>query len=123
MVQWQLVPPEEWPHYFIYTLESIPRNWYIELELRGGLKIERKCSRIVITFAFEQEKPMVDTTLKVVRDRIFEELEFEIVTSYQNQNSQTVRQLLHYYHVVEDDLVEEKSCDIHITEVEREREL
>jgi hypothetical protein len=33
MVQWILVPPEEWPHHLIHTLEGNPRNWYKELEL------------------------------------------------------------------------------------------
>jgi hypothetical protein len=28
IIQWRLVPPEEWSHHFIHTLESIPRNWY-----------------------------------------------------------------------------------------------
>jgi hypothetical protein len=33
IIQQRLVPPEEWPHHFIHTLELIKRNWYIELEL------------------------------------------------------------------------------------------
>jgi hypothetical protein len=37
--------------------------------------------------------------LKVVRDRIFEEPEFEIVPTYQKQARQIVKQLLHCYHV------------------------
>jgi hypothetical protein len=32
IVQWRLVPPEEWPHHFIHTLEGIPKNWYTEQE-------------------------------------------------------------------------------------------
>jgi hypothetical protein len=36
----------------------------------------------VITFAFEHENPMVDTTLKLVKERIFKEPEVEIVTNY-----------------------------------------
>jgi hypothetical protein len=32
LVQWILVPLEEWPHHFIHTLEGIPRNWYTKLE-------------------------------------------------------------------------------------------
>jgi hypothetical protein len=26
IIQWRLVPLEEWPHHFIHTLECIPRN-------------------------------------------------------------------------------------------------
>jgi hypothetical protein len=87
MVQWILLPPEEWPHYFIHTLEGIPRNWYTELELRRGIaNWEEMQKNFVITFAFEHENPLVDTKLKLVRDRIFEEPKFEIVTAYQNHN-------------------------------------
>jgi hypothetical protein len=66
----------------------------------------------------------IDTTLKVVRDRIFEEPEVEIVTTYQNQKRQTVRQLLHCYHVAEEeDPTEENPHNIQIPEVEGEREV
>jgi hypothetical protein len=88
-----------------------------ELVHRAGT-VQRNCqlggnaTNFVITFSFEHENPMVDTTLKVVRDRIFEEPEFEIVTTYQNQNRQTVRQLLHCYHVAEEDPTEENPCVI-----------
>jgi hypothetical protein len=34
VTNWRLVPPEEWTHYFIHTLEGIPSNWYKEQELR-----------------------------------------------------------------------------------------
>jgi len=28
------LPMESWSHMFIHTLDNIPRNWYIQLELR-----------------------------------------------------------------------------------------
>jgi hypothetical protein len=119
VVQWRLVPPEEWPHHFIHTLEGILRNWYTKMELRRGTaNWEEIQHNFFITFQFEHENPMVDTTLKVVRDRIFEEPEFEIFIAYQNQNRHTVRQLLHCYHVTKDDPTKENPCDINITEVE-----
>ena len=31
---WNELPMEAWPHMFIHTLGNIPRNWYIQLELR-----------------------------------------------------------------------------------------
>jgi hypothetical protein len=46
---------------------------------------EEMQQNFVITFSFEHESPEIDTTLKVVRDKIFEEPEVEIVTTYQNQ--------------------------------------
>jgi hypothetical protein len=36
----------------------------------------------VITFSFEHENPKIDIALKLVRDRIFEEPEVEIVATY-----------------------------------------
>jgi hypothetical protein len=66
----------------------------------------------------------MDTTLKVVRDRIFEEPEFEIIPASQRQASQTVKQLLHCYHVAEAEEPEEDNlCNIQIPEVEGEREV
>jgi hypothetical protein len=63
----------------------------------------------------------MDTTLKLIKENIFEETEVGIITSYQNQNRQIVRQLLHCYHVTEDDPTEENPRDIQITKVEGER--
>jgi hypothetical protein len=39
----------------------------------------------VITFAFEHENLEIDTTLNLIRERMFEKIEVEIVTCYQNQ--------------------------------------
>jgi hypothetical protein len=89
---------------------------------QGNCKLGRFAD-FVITFAFEHENPEIDTTLKLVRDRIFEELEVDIVTAYRNQKRQIVRQSLHCYYVVEDDRAEENPRDIKITEVEGEREV
>ena len=30
---WKDIPQEEWVHGFIHTLETIPKNWYLEKEL------------------------------------------------------------------------------------------
>jgi hypothetical protein len=59
----------------------------------------------------------------VVRDRIFEELEVEIVIDYHNQKRQTIRKLLHHYQVTEEDPTEENPCNIQIMEEEGEREV
>jgi hypothetical protein len=61
----------------------------------------------------------MDTMLKVVRDRIFEELKFEIIPASQRQAIQIVKQLLHCYHVVEEkEPKEDNLCNIHIPKVE-----
>jgi hypothetical protein len=52
---------------------------------------------------------MIDATLKLIKENIFQELEVEIETSYHNHNRKIIRQLLHYYHVAEDDRTEQNS--------------
>ena len=68
--------------------------------------------KFFITFTFEHENKEIDTTLKLVRDRIFEEIEVQIVTTYHNQKRHKVRQLLHCYHIAEEDPVEENTHNI-----------
>ena len=66
-------------------------------------------------FAFEHDNPMIDTTLNLTKENNFVEIEVEIVISYQNHNRQIVRQLLHCYHVTEDEPTNENPHDIQIT--------
>ena len=33
---WSNIPEDEWVHRFIHTLDTVPRNWYTETELRKG---------------------------------------------------------------------------------------
>jgi hypothetical protein len=62
--------------------------------------------------------------MKVVRDNIFEEPKFEIILAYQRQASQTVKQMLHCYHVEKaEEPTEENPHNIQISEVEGEREV
>jgi hypothetical protein len=46
--------------------------------------------------------------MKVVRDKIFEEPKFEIIRAYHRQASQTVKKMLHCYHIAK---VEEPTED------------
>jgi hypothetical protein len=66
----------------------------------------------------------LDLTLKQIRGVIFiEEPEVEIMTEYQQQNRQMVNEPLSCYHVQEEALDEDDPHNIHITEVEGEREV
>jgi hypothetical protein len=38
----------------------------------------------VITFAFEHENPMLDETMNLIKENIYEELQVEILTTYWN---------------------------------------
>jgi hypothetical protein len=74
IIKWILVPPEEWPHHFIHTLEGIPRNWYTELEQHGETaNWEEMQLNFVVTFSFEHESQEIHIEMKVVRYGIFEE--------------------------------------------------
>jgi hypothetical protein len=50
-------------------------------------------NNFVITFYFEHENPEINTTMKVIRDKIFEEPKFEIIPTYQNRTRQTFKEL------------------------------
>jgi hypothetical protein len=58
MVQWILLPLEEWPHHFIHTLKAIPKNWYTKQEqCRETANWEEIQQNFVVTFTFEHEIP------------------------------------------------------------------
>jgi hypothetical protein len=120
-----MTPPEEWPHHFIHTLEGIPGNWYIDQEMRRGTTEWTGLQQnFVVTFSFEHENPNIDSTLKLIRGVIFfYEPEVEIIIEYQQQNRQTVKELLSCYHVEEEAPDEDDPCNIQITEIEGEREV
>jgi len=76
---WQAVPQIEWVHMFVSTLDTVPRNWYIELELRQGTRTWGEMVKDFIgTFSFEDDNPTIDSALQVVKERIWDEE--EIVT-------------------------------------------
>jgi hypothetical protein len=101
---WMMTPPEEWPHHFIHTLEGIPENWYVDQELRRGTAEWTILQQnFTVTFSFEHENPNIDSTLKQIRGVIFiKEPEVELMTEDQQQNRQTVKELLSCYHVQEE---------------------
>jgi hypothetical protein len=76
----------------------------------------------IVTFSFEHENPNIDSTLKQIRGVIFiQEPEVELITEYQQQNKQTVKELLSCYHVQEEAPDEDDLHNIQIIEVEGER--
>jgi hypothetical protein len=86
---------------FIHTLKGILANWYVDRELHKGIaewtKLQQK---FIVTFSFEHENPNIDSTVKQIRGVIFiKEPEVELMKKYQQQNKQTVKELLSCYHV------------------------
>ena len=64
----------EWVHLFIHTLGTIPKNGYIEIELRRGIKDwSLLIDGFKLTFGFESEYPEIDDALKVIKTKIFED--------------------------------------------------
>ena len=58
----------------------------------------------------------MDSTLKQIRGEIFiQELEVELITNYQQQNRQTMKELLSCYHVQEEAPDEDDPRNIKIT--------
>jgi hypothetical protein len=50
------VPEIEWMHIFIHTLDTISKNWDMELEMRRETKQwEELVQRFRVTFTFEHE--------------------------------------------------------------------
>jgi hypothetical protein len=119
ITQCRMTPPEEWPHHFIHTLEGIPGNWYIDQEMRRGtIEWTGLQHNFVVTFSFEHENPNIDSTLKLIRGVIlFDEPEVKIISEYQQQNRQTVKELLSCYHVEEEAPDEDDSRNIKITKI------
>jgi hypothetical protein len=93
-----LVPPREWTHYFIHTLEGIPSNWYKEKELRretvswGAVQ-----QNFIKTFSFESENPWVDLALQRIKMNIFEEYEVDTMTIERDYIKETLEQLVYCY--------------------------
>jgi hypothetical protein len=124
VTNWRLVPPREWTHYFIHTLEGIPSNWYKEEELRKEtVSWGTMHHKFINTFAFESENPWVDIELQRIKRKIFEEYGVDKVTIDRDYRKETLEQLVYCYHVTVDEEVEENPCDIHILEGEGERGL
>jgi hypothetical protein len=68
------VPKKEWTHRFIHMLETVPWNWYQELEVhRQMMNWEELIQKFKVTFTFEVESPLVDAVLQVIRGNFFME--------------------------------------------------
>jgi hypothetical protein len=113
---WKMMPPEEWSHHFIHTLEGIPANWYMDQEMRKRTKTWATLQQnFTVTFLFDHENPNMDVTLKWIRNIIFiEEPEIETITEVQHQNKQKVKDILSCYHIQEEASDEDDPRDIQI---------
>ena len=71
---WSDIPEDEWVHLFIHTLDQIPRNWYMETELRRGtITWPLMIDSFLLTFTFESEYPSIDQALDIIKTKIFDD--------------------------------------------------
>jgi len=62
----------EWVHLFCHTLDVIPMNWYLEIELYHGMeKLDILRQGFLMTFNFEDGFECVDEALQEVKVAIF----------------------------------------------------
>jgi hypothetical protein len=86
-------------------LDTIPRNWYLELETRGEKTTwEGLVYRFKVMFTFEHESPSIQASLQAIRTIIFlkvETMEEEPLGST-NKSKLTVQKLLECYNVTKE---------------------
>ena len=104
------------------TLDTVPKNWYVKLELRRGTKVWGDMMKeFIFTFNFEAESPMVDNALQVVMRRIWS----EPVAENEVEEEEAMKQALACYKLaIEGNDVEsddEELQHIEITETEGKR--
>ena len=72
---WKEVPKIEWVHMFVWTLDTIPINWYVQLELQQGTSTsEGMVESFLVTFHFEDDNPGIDEALHIIKGNIFAEV-------------------------------------------------
>jgi 23S rRNA A2030 N6-methylase RlmJ len=68
---WSNIPQEQWVHKFIKTLDTMPINWYLQVELRlTSSEWHGMTQNFIATFLFESPYPIVDQALQVVRWKV-----------------------------------------------------
>ena len=71
---WSDILEDEWVHRFIHTLDTVPRNWYTEIELRKGTTTwPLMIDSFLLTFTFESKYPNVDQALDIIKTKILED--------------------------------------------------
>lgn len=119
---WSLIPKKEWTHKFIHTLDTIPKNWYLELEMcKETTNWDQLIQRFNVTFIFEHESSLLDAALEAIRTKIFLEGPMEVVPLCSaHKASMTTHALLECYNVAKEEQDEEDLRNIQVLEIEGE---
>ena len=120
---WLDILVDEWIHLLIHTLDTVPRNWYIETELRRGtITWPVMTDNFLLTFSFEFEYPSIDQALKIIKTKIFEDCTLPVYS--QPDWAIQLEHALECYNFTEElDDDEEDPCNINIPESEGTREV
>lgn len=117
---WQHRNVDEWVHLFVHTLDTIPKNWYTEIELRRGTENwSLMIDGFKINFGFESEYPKVDTTLEMIRVKVFDDCPPQIVN--QLDWAAQMENVMECYNLAVDE--EEDAHNVNIPKSERSRDV
>jgi hypothetical protein len=120
---WSSTPKEEWTHNFIHTLDMIPKNRYLELEMhKETTNWDELTQRFKIKFTFENELPLIDVAFQAIRNNIFSgQGPMDVVhVCSAHRASMIVHEILEHYNVGKEDQDEEHPRNIQIPENEGE---
>jgi hypothetical protein len=118
---WCAVLKIEWKHRFIHTLDTNPKNWYLELEMRREITSWEEMVWIFeVMFTFEHESPSIHTTLHAIRINIFSEVEMMEVVPFcsAHKAKMIVKKLLEFYNVTKEEYENEDPKNVQIHEIE-----
>jgi len=103
---WESIPRKEWTHKFICTLDIIPKNLYIELEMpRDTTKWEYITQQLKVIFTFHNASPIISAVLHAIKHKIcVEEEAMEVIYVCNAHNaSMTIHKFLEFYNVMQVD--------------------
>lgn len=65
---WRIEPRPEWVHIFCHTLDTIPMNWYLKVELRHDTaEWDVLKEGFILTFSFEDGFASIDEALQEIK--------------------------------------------------------
>jgi hypothetical protein len=102
----------------VHTLDTIPKSWYIELEANRGTRDWEDLTRnFKVTFNFESNNPLAESTLKVLRNNIFSSKDMlgSLPLHSVARVTMTIEEVLHYYNVAEESQDEEDPINFQIS--------
>jgi hypothetical protein len=101
----------------------ILKNWYIELEVcRGKTDWEDLTCNFKVTFNFEDDAPLIDTTLQIIKNKIFtsEDSIGLVPLCSLPRYFVTVQEVLECYNVVGEDQEDEDPRNFQVPETKGE---